>query len=384
MRNSKKMLNKEVPMVFADSFPSGYKNDVQYWGNIPQEELHSCLPDGTAKLLTMDVDVGNVCGLNCPHCFRRDDRVDMVCNPLTHEEIVDYVKEAKELGLKQIKILGRGEPFQNPRFLEFLEEMTALGMGVAVFTKGHVLGSDELAERYNGHRGITTAKQLVDRLKELNVSILLGFNSFDHSIQEEYVGVNEYPKTALLRSYVQFRDRALINLVNAGFNEYVEGQATRLAFSFAPFKPENMDEVDELTLQLEPRAVDYLVVKQYSQHPQSINQGEPVKPLIAYRDWGNLKVIQREPPPPRTYDKCLAEAFWSYISSDGSVWGCSCYQGDERFLYGNIYERSFKDIWENRCFPDVDVSKCRIGCRGDQMNRYLHELTHPDGHRNFI
>jgi len=131
-QDSYSLLTAAIPVVFEDKFPDNYKNDVKWWGNISGEELHSCLPDGTAKLLTMDLDIGDTCGLRCPHCFRRDSKFDCVsqANKLTYEEIVGYVKEAKELGLKQIKILGRGEPFQDSRFLEFLEEMTALDIGV--------------------------------------------------------------------------------------------------------------------------------------------------------------------------------------------------------------------------------------------------------------
>lgn len=239
------LLTAEIPVMFPGQFPASYKNNVKGWGNISKEELHSCLPDGTAKLLTMDLDIGDTCGLHCPHCFRRDPRFDNVSqeNKLSHEEIVDYVREAKGLGLKEIKILGRGEPFQNPRFLEFLEKMTSLDISVAVFTKGHVLGNDELARRYNQHYGITSCWELTQRVEELKVSILLGFNSFDRRMQEAFTGLDALPETALLKSYVEFRDQALINLVKAGFNKYEEGHATRLAMIAAPVKPENINEI---------------------------------------------------------------------------------------------------------------------------------------------
>ena len=121
MNNSKELLSSKIPVIFKDMgngqiFPKGHVNDVRWWGNISRKDLHSCLPDGTAKLLTMDVDIGDECSLRCSHCFRRDTRFDTIklgkC--LTHEEIVNYIKDAKKLGLKEIKILGRGEPFENP------------------------------------------------------------------------------------------------------------------------------------------------------------------------------------------------------------------------------------------------------------------------------
>lgn len=261
-KDSRGLLTKEIPLVFSQNkkgmiFPKGYINNVRWWGNIPRQDLHSLLPDGTAKLLTMDVDIGDTCSLNCPHCFRRDPRFDMIKgNALKHEETVHYIKEAQKLGLKQIKILGRGEPFENPRFLEFLREMDALGIGVSIFTKGHVLGNDDLAKKYNyDNYGIGTGEQLIQAIKKLNVSILLGFNSFDRETQEKFTGIDQYPESSPVKNYVEFRDRALINLVKAGFNKYEENKATRLAMIAAPIKPENVDEIFDIYAWARPRNI---------------------------------------------------------------------------------------------------------------------------------
>ena len=94
----------------------------------------------------------------------------------------------------------------------------------------------------------------------------------------------------------------------------------------------------------------------------------------------------------KNYDRCLALPFWSYLDSGGNVWGCSAYLGDERFLYGNIYENSFKEIWEGekrRCSlgwveKELDIKQCRVNCRMDEINKYLWELKHPPEHANFI
>jgi MoaA/NifB/PqqE/SkfB family radical SAM enzyme len=247
--NSKKVLEENIPIIFKPKgmskviFPKDYVNDAKWWGNITKKELHSCFTDGTAKLLTMDLDIGDECSLRCPHCFRRDSRFDESSNPLSYDEIVGYMKQAKKLGLSQIKILGRGEPFQNKQFLGFLREMTKLNIGVGVFTKGHILGSDELTKIYNyDNYKIDTSEKLIKELKKLKVSIYLGFNSFDRKIQESFVGIDKSP----IKNYVELRDKALIALVKAGFNEYKKGEVTRLAMICAPIKPENMDEVFEI------------------------------------------------------------------------------------------------------------------------------------------
>jgi len=94
----------------------------------------------------------------------------------------------------------------------------------------------------------------------------------------------------------------------------------------------------------------------------------------------------------RKYENCLALPFWSYIDAGGNVWGCSAYLGDERFLYGNIYENSFQEIWEGEkraeslewAESQLDTDQCRVNCRMDEINRYLWEMRHPPAHVNFI
>lgn len=357
------LLTAEIPVMFPGQFPEGYKNDVQWWGNISKDELHATLPDGTARLLTMDLDIGNTCGLACPHCFRRDKRFDLANNPLAHEEIVSYVKEAKALGLKQVKILGRGEPFQNARFLEFLEEMTDLDIGVAVFSKGHVLGCDELARQYNGHRGIHTGWELVQRIQELKVSVLLGFNSFNCEMQESFTGVDRFSETALLKNYVNFRDQALINLVKAGFNEYIPGEATRLAMIAAPVKPENLDEIFDLYTWARSRNI-YMLTCPTTESGKGKNELERLQEFSDYIPrleslWAQIYIwaIKKGLIPLETFKKdgvslypgchvCNQTAAGFYLNLSGQVNLCPGRVDDStRFSLDIRHEKSLRDVW---------------------------------------
>ena len=236
--NCKQNLEKSFPVMFHGKMPYGYKNDVLYWGNIPRDDLYKRLPDDTPMMHMMDIDFGDMCSLACPHCFRRDPRNDIVTNPLSDEQIVDYIRQGKELGLKQVKILGRGEPFQNPEFLKFLRTMTDIDIGVGIFTKGTVLGDDKMATQYNEKYGIKSACELVDAIKELKTSIYLNFMSFDDSISARMVGN--------VPLYIERRNTALHNLVNSGFNEFIAGTPTRLALICAPYTQETVGEVFDI------------------------------------------------------------------------------------------------------------------------------------------
>ena len=80
------------------------------------------------------------------------------------------------------------------------------------------------------------------------------------------------------------------------------------------------------------------------------------------------------------------------LDAAGNVWGCSVYIGDERFLYGNIYQHSFQEIWEGSkrlnslrwAEENFDASQCRINCRMDNINHFLWGLKRPPAHVNFI
>ena len=66
--------------------------------------------------------------------------------------------------------------------------------------------------------------------------------------------------------------------------------------------------------------------------------------------------------------------------------------GNEKFLYGNIYENSFEEIWTgtkrqeslNYVRNELNIHECRINCRMDKINSYLWELQNPSKHVNFI
>lgn len=236
--NNKSGLEQDFPVMFSDTMPAGYVNDVQYWGNIPRSELYKTLPDGTPKMQMMDIDFGDECSLRCPHCFRRDNRNDVLTNPLSDEQIIDYIRQGKELGVKSVKILGRGEPFQHPEFLNFLRTMTEMDIGVGIFTKGTVLGDDKMAAHYNEKYGIKTARALADAVKELKTAIYLNFMSFDDEISSKMVGN--------VPGYVEKRNIALRNLVDAKFNEFVPNVPTRLALVCAPYTPQTVGELFDI------------------------------------------------------------------------------------------------------------------------------------------
>lgn len=172
--------------------------------------------------------------------------------------------------------------------------------------------------------------------------------------------------------------------------------------------PENADEAFALGKRLKSMGVDYLVIKPYSQHLFSVTRKyeaidyhpyieleKHLKTLdgngfnIIFRIRTMQKLFRKE----RSYQRCYATPFfWAYIMSDGCVYGCSAFLGNERFNYGNINEAGFKEIWEGEkrkasyyyIKNDLSIEECRENCRMDEVNLYLWRLKNPDKHVNFI
>jgi len=172
--------------------------------------------------------------------------------------------------------------------------------------------------------------------------------------------------------------------------------------------PENKSEAKILALKCKEIGVDYLVIKPYSQHLSSethkyenidyskmMDIQEQLEAIsdesfnVVFRANTMNKHIEKK----QSYDKCYSTPFfWGYIAADGKVFGCSAYLGDDKFCYGNIYDNSFKDIWEGQkrkesyqyVKNELDIKNCRLNCRMDEVNKYLFNLKNPNKHVNFI
>lgn len=168
--------------------------------------------------------------------------------------------------------------------------------------------------------------------------------------------------------------------------------------------PQNHKEAPILARMLSDMGLDYLVIKPYSQHPSSINRiGSKFKytnlfPLgkeLEKYSKNNFRVIFRRhamerPEERKPYKYCLGLPFAIHITAEGDP--CNAFVGNKEFVFGNICQESFEDIWEGErrkriteaIYAKWDTRDCRKSCRLDEINRYLWELKNPGKHINFI
>ncbi|MDD5043677.1 MAG: radical SAM protein [Patescibacteria group bacterium] len=332
---------------------------MEYFGFFPEKQIQK----NKGKLLMLDIDFGRFCSLNCPACFRKRNVIDdTLKGDLTYDELISVIDEARELGLQSIKICGAGEPTQNSNFLKFLQDMTERNIGVAVFTKGQVLGNDEEAKKFYRAYGIKSAQELCNELSKLKVSFMLSFQSFDTDKQDGLVGN--------IKNHSFVRNQALINLVNAGFTK---SNPTRLALELGPITKENYDEIFDLYvyarrrniylipnfLMTSGKQIDKEFLKRYD-----LSEKQKYDLFIKIYSWNIENGIQTIEQIKREGISCMPGihpcnqiACGLYVTANGNVVGCPGFTEIE----GNVKKEKLKDIWERS--QNYKVRKGIFNCK---------------------
>tara|TARA_B100000315_G_scaffold258004_1_gene308739 strand:- start:3647 stop:4714 length:1068 start_codon:yes stop_codon:yes gene_type:complete len=324
----------------------------------------------------LEISPSGACNHRCTFCGL--DFMEYQKRFLDSAVLKERLSEMASFGLKSIMYSGEGEPFLHKEIADLINHSKKSKIDVAITTNG-VLLNESLAENILGN------------VEWIKVSI-------SAATKETYAKIH--------RTRPEDFNSVINNMSLAA--KIVDKKDYKCALGMQILLlPENSDEVLLLAKLARDIGMDYLVVKPYSQHLLSkTDQYKEVK----YNDYMYLadelakfnssefsaifrqNTMKKWDDGERLYERCHALPFWSYIDSGGNVWGCSAYLGDERFFYGNIYESKFQEIWEGEqrakslqwVENELDVCRCRVNCRMDEINMYLWELKNPSEHVNFI
>ncbi len=339
-------------------------------------KVNDWLNKKTIYPIYMEVSPAGACNHRCTFCAL--DFMEYQKRYLDASVFKERLSEMGRLGVRSIMYAGEGEPFLHKQMADIIRHTKTAGIDVALTTNG-VLFRKALAE------------EILGDTEWIKVSINAGTN-------DTYAKIHGTKSSDF--------DKVIGNMSYAVKIKRDKGYKCTLGMQML-LLPENQHEALLLTEIAKNTGMDYLVIKPYSQHLMS--KTEKYK-YIKYSKYSHLSkelsefnseefnvifrmnTMNKWDERGRKYENCLALPFWSYIDAGGNVWGCSAYLGDERFLYGNIYENSFQEIWEGEkraeslewAESQLDTDQCRVNCRMDEINRYLWEMRHPPAHVNFI
>ncbi|MCP4647946.1 MAG: radical SAM protein, partial [bacterium] len=266
------------------------------------------------------------------------------------------IAESESHKFMSVKFLGPGELIMNPQLFQIIEEYQKRGITISIFTKAALLGDDELAVRYQGHAGVTSAKDFVDRLASYdNVNLLVSFQSFEPALQDAMV------RTPV--GYTEIRNRALTYLFASKFYKD-DGTTERMCALNAPITPENIDESLEIykffiergtPVIMTPTMVSGKGKDQLKEQQETCTQEEFQERLIElYSEiylYNILKGIQTleeiEKEGIASYvgaDPCNQASVGLYLRANGTVQMCPG-RFDCSTIFGNVRTRRLSEIW---------------------------------------
>ncbi len=341
--------------------------------------------DALMKIYPIYVEVSPIgaCNHRCSFCA-----VDYIGYPSHNRLDLDRVRQMLDEmgtnGVKSIMYAGEGEPLLHNRINEMVAHTKSVGIDVS-FTTNAVALNRRFVEESIQHTSWIKAS--------VNAGSAEGYAQVHATKAEEFDKVIEN-----LREAVDYRNEN-------GLSCTIGVQSLLL--------PENAAQMVDLgKIARDEIGADYFVVKPFSQEPSSLNTayknidynddalrevGEQVEALVTdhfsvsfrsktmdlYHEAGGQR-----------YTTCYSTPlFLAYVMSDGSIYGCKDHLLDPNFLYGNLNENSFREIWQSErrrqgldyVLNHLDVGSCRVNCRMDKVNRFLFDLK--EGrvpHVNFI
>ncbi len=323
--------------------------------------------------IEMEVGLSGACNHRCIFCAV--DYMEYKPRLLKAEVLVPNLRIMGQKGVKSIIYAGEGEPLVNPEAPEIINQTKSSGIDAAMSTNG-VLFTREKAE------------YCMKSLSWIRFSIA-------GATDATYEKIHQCRQGDLQKVYQNMQDAVAV--------KRADNLKTTLGAQLL-LLPENKSEVVQLAKTMREIGFDYFTVKPFSQHPQSkaqlqvdYSEAEDIGAELKECETEDFKIYFRSRSienlgMEKPYDKCCGVNFMAYMDASGRVFPCIVFMGKDEYIYGNINDNTFDEIWESEragkirnIFDESFIRKnCRKNCRLDEMNKYLCELRHPGYHVNFI
>src|SRR3989338_5723075 len=341
------------------------------------DRVNDWLKDERIVPLHIDMGITTGCNMVCTYCYGvlqgrvgKGKRFDM---PL--DVIKRCFKDAKEVGVRSIALIGEGENTLNPHIYDALNYAKETNLDVSLATNGIILNRER-------------AKGMLEVLAwiRFNISAATPETYFKiHRVHEfENVKNNILTCVELKKKYNMSTVIGLqMVIMRENVNDIVllAKLGAELGVDYLVIKPCSDDPSKSLNAPTE----EYLGMKKFLKEAESYSN-DNYNVTVKWQKVTNLGL--------KDFKVCYGTRFIIGISGDGSVFPCGHFFNirREEFKMGNIFETSFSAIvrseryWEvQRKIEEVNVNKeCETNCRQYYASHFLWTLKNKPPHVNFI
>ncbi len=325
------------------------------------ERVDEWLKIGDCYPVYIEIGPTNRCNHRCIFCAL--DWIEHKGIDIDSKVMTRSLKDMAEHNVKSVMFAGEGEPLLHSDIGLFVQTARNSGMNVAITSNGVRFDRKKI-------------EQCLQYLNWIRFSI-------DSGSAENYARVH--------RTKPEDFDKLMGNIEEAvKFRNKYDLEA-KIEAQFLMI-PQNIGEAVKLAGILKNIGVDELQIKPYSHHPNSLNDlcidsAEYNQVEVSLREFNSddFKILFRHAAIEGieegiTYSACYALPFFALVDAAGNIIPCNLFYNNPDFTYGNLYEKSFAEIWTSDKRKEVlerqrekGVGECRVGCRLDAQNKYLHK-----------
>jgi len=340
--------------------------------------------------ITIDCALTTQCNYRCVYCYGNMQLINQ-CPHLEKDVIMNFLDDAKDIGVKAISFVSDGESTCNPHYVDAILHGNEIGIDMALGTNGYLLNEDSL-------------------LKILPALTYLRFN-ITAGERKRYAEIHGCKESAF--------DKVCDNIKKAVEIKKANNLDVTIGLQMV-FLPEFADQVMPLTKLGKNLGVDYLVIKhcsddedgtlgveyeKYFDYEQLLKDVEAMstEDYQVSAKWSKLMGHGK-----KSYSKCYGAPFILQLSGSGLVAPCGFLFNDKykKYHIGNINNERFKDIFNSDRYWEVmdmiasdpfDTNiDCGTLCLQHKANEYLWDIKNnnkeitvannltPPPHINFI
>ncbi len=361
------------------------------------DKVKKYFKNGNVDPITLEIDPSNACNHSCPFCISGHIHLSKYKGTkffdrriMKKDILMSLAKDIVSMDINSLSWTGGGEPTQNPHLKEaikYIKKNSKIQMGM--FTNGTLL------DRFDLFSTITNS------LEWIRISIDAGKENTYNKLRvtnksNDFKKVIQNIKT-LIKTKKKNKSKLNIGVgyvvTKDNFNE-VEHFAklfSKINVDYCQFKPEiiQVERNGELDRVKEQISSDFWLTK-------VSKVLENAKKLLGDKFECNSYKLEDLILNPenygRNYKECLGSQFQPCVGADGNVYVCTNHRGHKEYSYGNIFDKSFKKIWNDMKTRSCIMNKinnkekfkfCSQLCKPHESNKILWSIKNNLNNKKF-